>query len=527
VDVVFNSLNGDFIPRSLDVLGRGGRFVEIGKIGIWDAARMRAQRSDVVYFPFDLQEVGSRDRGMIKSMLQTLQRQVETDRFRCLTHQIFPLQKLVAAFRTMAQARHVGKIIIAHDPPAPREAETGLHGRFDGAYLISGGLGALGLRVAEWLVQHGARHVALIGRKPAAPEAETRLASLRQTGAQVITVQGDVAVASDVQAIMQHLDASMPAIKGVVHAAAVLDDGMMAEQTWQRFRSVMAPKMAGAWNLHEATQHQALDFFVMFSSAVSVLGNAGQGNYAAANAFLDSLAHYRRHLGLPGTAINWGPWAHAGMAASQANRGERLSAQGIRSLTPEMGLAALNRILAENERWVQPCVMSMDWTAYTDYLAIDPHTPFFANLQMAPIASAASNTSSEAPLADMRQELADAPAGQRYRLLLSHLQAQAAKVLGYDQATPMMADRPLMEQGFDSLLAVEMKNRLNRMLQRSLPVSLLFDYPTLEAITEYILVEVLELHSGTERQAMDIDKDKDRALDANVVMEEIESLLGN
>jgi hypothetical protein len=169
----------------------------------------------------------------------------------------------------------------------------------------------------------------------------------------------------------------------------------------------------------------------------------------------------------------------------------------------------------------------MDWTAYTDYLAIDPHTPFFANLQMAPIASAASNTSSEAPLADMRQELADAPAGQRYRLLLSHLQAQAAKVLGYDQATPMMADRPLMEQGFDSLLAVEMKNRLNRMLQRSLPVSLLFDYPTLEAITEYILVEVLELHSGTERQALDIDIDKDRALDANVVMEEIESLLGN
>jgi myxalamid-type polyketide synthase MxaB len=526
VDVVFNSLNGDFIPRSLDVLGRGGRFVEIGKIGIWDSAQMREHRPDVAYFPFDLREVGRRDRGVIKSVLQTLQGRVEAGQFRCLTHQTFPLRNLVAAFRTMAQARHIGKIVIAHDVPTSREVASRLPARFDGAYLISGGLGALGLRVAEWLVQNGARHVALIGRQAAAPEAETRLESLRQTGAHVITLQGDVAVAADVQAIMHQLDATMPELKGVIHAAAVLDDGLMADQTWARFRRVMAPKMAGAWNLHEATQHKALDFFVMFSSAVSVLGNAGQGNYAAANTFLGSLASYRRHRGLPATAIHWGPWAQTGMAASQANRGERLSAQGIHSLAPEMGLAALHRILSETERWVQPCVLAMDWTAYADYLALDPHAPFLVHvLPTASIASAASNPASEAPAADIRQELEAAPDGQRYRLLLSHLQAQAAKVLGYDGTTTMVVDRPLMEQGFDSLLAVDMKNRLNRMLQISLPVSLLFDYPTLGKIAEYILFEVLEFDRRPASQARQTEQRQ--ALDAHVVMEEIESLLGN
>jgi acyl transferase domain-containing protein len=523
VDVVFNSLNGDFIPKSLDVLRRGGRFVEIGKIGIWDPEQMRAHRSDVAYFPFDLQEVGSRDREVIKSMLQALQHRVDAGLFQCLTHQIFPLRNLVAAFRTMAQARHVGKIIIAHDPPTPREVAPGLRVRFHGTYLISGGLGALGSLVAEWLVQHGARHVALIGRKPATPEAEQRLASLRQAGAQVIALQGDVATAGDVQQMMRYLEATMPALKGVIHAAAVLDDGMIADQTWQRFRNVMAPKMAGAWHLHEATRQQALDFFVMFSSAVSVLGNAGQGNYAAANAFLDSLAHYRRHLGLPATTINWGPWAGSGMAAAQANRGERLSTQGIGSLAPDLGLAVLHRILDESDQWVQPCVMAMDWTAYTHALAIDPDTPFLAHLNIAPIAGAASRTGGDAPRADIRQALEDAPAGQRPRLLLSHLQAQAARVLGYDETAQMVADRPLMEQGFDSLLAVEMKNRLNRMFQISLPVSLLFDYPTLEKITEYMLFEVLELGGNAECQ--DIDADQDVALDAHVVMEEIESLL--
>ena len=180
--------------------------------------------------------------------------------------------------------------------------------RPDGTYLLTGGLGDLGLLVAGWLVGRGARNVVLLGRSDPGVEAGAVIAELEQGGARVLVARADVTHESELVRALKELQSELPPVCGVIHAAGMLDDGILMNQSWERFAPVLAPKVQGAWNLHRLTRDLPLDFFVLFSSAASLLGSPGQGNYAAANAFLDALAHHRRGLGLPALSINWGPW---------------------------------------------------------------------------------------------------------------------------------------------------------------------------------------------------------------------------
>ena len=253
------------------------------------------------------------------------------------------------------------------------EGETELAIRQDGTYLITGGLGGLGLAVAEWLAERGARHLLLLGRRVPTAAVQLQLDALAAQGVTVTVAQADVSDKQRLQAILDQIDAAYP-LCGVIHGAGVLDDGALQQQNSARFAKVLAPKVQGAWNLHLLTQGMALDFFVLFSSAAALLGSRGQANYAAANAFLDALAHHRHAQGLPGLSIDWGAWAEVGMAA-QLVRTQRtqLAAQGMRAIAPAQGVAALAHLLGQPTPQVG--VIPVNWATVMDNGAFS--NPFF------------------------------------------------------------------------------------------------------------------------------------------------------
>lgn len=484
VDMVLNSLSGDFITESFGVLAAGGRFLEMGKIGIWDEARVRAQDPSWVYRPFDLAAVALEDPATLVAMFDGLLDEVAAGRLVPLPVTVFPMADAEQAFRFMAQARHIGKIVLSREDESRRQrfAARGVHG--DAHYLVTGGLGALGLRVAQRLVEEGARHLVLSGRRAPSESARAAIAEFEAVGVRVTIVEGDVAVAGDAARMVAA--ASSPPLAGVVHAAGLLEDGMIADLDAGRLARVLAPKVAGGWNLHRATETLDLDFFLLFSSVAAIIGNLGQGAYAAGNAFLDGLAHWRRRRGLAATSINWGPWAEAGMAASLKN--DRFAAMGIRQLAPAQGLRTMMRLIGESP--TQAVVAEIDWAAYGKAQGIVPGSGLFASVMDAPGAGATASAEGSAAR-DILAELAAALPAQREGVMRSYLQELARQTLGYGHGETIAPDKPLAEQGFDSLMSVEMRNRLNRALGRKLAASLLFDYPTLDRIGRHLLDSAL------------------------------------
>ncbi|WP_194868995.1 type I polyketide synthase [Myxococcus sp. AB025B] len=342
----------------------------------------------------------------------------------------------------------------------------------DASYLITGGLGGLGLEVARWMVDRGARHLVLLGRRAPEPLAQARVDALRSAGANVTVRQADVSSREQVARVVSECRAAMPPLRGVVHAAGVLDDGLLVLQDRARMADVLAPKVQGALNLHHETLESRLDFFVLFSSVSAVFGTTGQVSYAAANAFLDALAHHRRANGLTATSINWGPWAEVGMAARlSADAGKSWSGFGVGMLAPAAALASLEGILGAD--LTQTVVMATGGRAAREGLA-----PFFEVLalrRVEPTRSAPPST-----------VFAGASPREARARLLALLQSQASDVLGLSSSSPIDPRRPLQELGLDSLMALQLRNALSAALGRSLPVTLLFDHPSLEQLLDFL-----------------------------------------
>ena len=485
IDLVLNSLTGEFIPKSLEIVAPEGRFVEIGKIGIWNSEQIHDQRPDVSYFAFDLLEVARDQPQQIAAMLKAMLSALEQGHLQPLPHQVFPMAAVVDGFRHMAQAKHIGKVVITQSPSSPTSASVDtLKIREDGTYLITGGLGALGLQVAQWLTEQGAQQLVLIGRRGITEEHQTTVADLEQTGVQVLVIAADVSQPDDVSDLLEQAQSKLPPLRGIIHAAGVLDDGVLLQQNWERFSRVMAPKVAGAWNLHTCAQNLPLDFFVCFSSAAALLGSPGQGNYAAANAFMDALAHHRHALGLPGLSINWGPWA-TGMAASLDRRQQaRLAAQGLGTISPEAGLALMQDTLGQNVP--QLGILPVDWVQFIQQFSTHQIPTFLATFSL-------STQGPSAPKTQLMQQLEGAPAYERRFLLMEHIRSQVAKVLGLMTSEQIGPRQKLFDLGLDSLMAVELKNYLESSLGCPIPTTLLFDYPTLEALVNYLADEVIAL----------------------------------
>jgi acyl transferase domain-containing protein/acyl carrier protein len=492
VDVVLNNLNGDYIPRSLDVLKKGGRFIEIGAIGIWDPEQVAAYRDDVFYERFDMLDEELAQPGTMGILLREVLARFERGELKTQPYTCFAADEAVEAFRFMAQARHIGKVMVSLERPVIKqetetESKVTIHG--DAAYLITGGLGSLGLQVADWMVEHGARHLVLTGRRGAAtPAAKETVSTLVEKGVNVLVSKTDAADPAQVAAMMEELRTKLPPLKGVVHAAGILADGMLLEQNWDQFEKVLTPKVNGAWNLYQQTRNQELDFFVSFSSIASLLGSAGQGNYAAANAFLDGLAQELKREGKPGLSINWGPWSQVGMAADLSRRDRaRWAAAGIGMIDTEPGLEVFGDLLAVSG---QICVVPIDWSRLLTNLR---GVPFFREMQ-------AEAGFTGGARSELLESLDTAAPEEQRGILFSYVTREVIRVLGLDENEELPADTGFFDLGVDSLTAVELRNRLQAAVGKVLPATLIFDYPTLNAMIDFFADELLELPAGDEGQ---------------------------
>jgi len=392
--------------------------------------------------------------------------------------------------------------------------------RSDRTWVVTGGLGALGLLITGQLLEQGVRHLVLVGRSVPSAETARRISDWEHEGARVVVSQTDVTDEGQLRQLLSSIANTMPPLRGVVHAAGVLDDGVFLQQSWDRFERVMAPKVLGAWNLHRLTRDVPLDHFILFSSMASVLGSAGQSNYAAANAFLDGLAHHRRAKGLPALSVNWSPWAGTGMAAGSAMRAIR----GLKALSPAGGCRVFRRLLATES--AQIAVLPVRWPAFLEQFAsgIPPLLSDFAQWQTRGVEPARE--------AELLRRLEDAPAEERAETLLSWLQELAARVLGLPDAVAADQTKPLHELGMDSLMAVEIRNFIGAAIGRTPPATLLFDYPTVEGISGYLRAEVLRMEfadAATQEaapQAARNDSRADRVADLTQMDEdEVQELL--
>jgi acyl transferase domain-containing protein/NADPH:quinone reductase-like Zn-dependent oxidoreductase/acyl carrier protein len=479
VDVVLSSLGGDFLPASLESLASGGRFVELGKRD-YHADRRLGLSPFLRRLSFTLVDLRSEmhehpDR--VRAVLQEVLALFEAGALAPLPARVFPMTDAASAFGYMARADHIGKVVLSLDG-AEGAPVAGDRPRIapDRTYLITGGLGGIGLRLARWFADAGARSLALIGRGPASDAAAQAIRALGAAGVAVHTFRADVASPDELAAVLAELDRIGPPLAGVVHAAGVLDDGAVVRLTPARIDHVLAPKLLGAWNLHALLADRQLDLFVMCSSMAALLGSATQAHYGASNAFLGAMAHYRRSQGLPALAIDWGAWSEVGLAAAQANRGERLATLGIESLDPDEGVAAFAELLAEGA--VQRAAMRFDVRRWRELHLGPGRSRFLSEL----------GAGSEQPGAGggFRAELAGMPAGRRRGAMEAHLRAQVASVLRCDPER-IAVSMPLQQGGLDSLTAMELRNRLEVSVGLTLNVTLIWRHPTIVDLANHVL----------------------------------------
>ena len=376
-----------------------------------------------------------------------------------------------------ADRRYVARL--THTPPSL--LDNGLPLRSTGSYLITGGLGGLGLLVAQWLARRGAPCLVLVGRHAPQQPAREIIQELERAGTHLVVRSGDVSQAADVTRLIGEIDQTLPPLRGIIHAAGALDDGVLLLQDWARFASVFAPKVEGAWQLHTATQNHALDFFVMFSSITSLLGIPGQANYAAANAFLDALAQHRRATGQPALSINWGGWAEVGLAV-QAGRRSRLALRGLEALSPAQGLEALDYLLRRD--LPQTAVVNIHWPTYFKQLPTGQPSAFLSDL--APAASAVAPSAPTPGRSDILRQLENTAPADRVEALIAYVRQQVAGILRFDTVDAIEPQQGFFRLGMDSLMAVELRNRLQADIGRPLPPTLTFDYPTVNGLARYL-----------------------------------------
>jgi acyl transferase domain-containing protein/acyl carrier protein len=364
--------------------------------------------------------------------------------------------------------------------------------RPDATYLITGATGGIGLHVAEWMVNQGARHLVMVARSAAGDKAQKSFEKLRNAGAEVVEVQADVSDPDQVDGVLGHIRNSMPKLRGIMHCAGVFEDSLLIDHKWEFFEKVFAAKVMGAWNLHVLTQRQPLDFLVFFSSAASLFGAAGQANYVAANEFMDILAHHRQRQGMAGLSINWGPWAGTGMAeAVTETRRSQWTAMGLELLDPEKALTAMDYLLHQNS--AQVAVLNANWPRLRQQFSTGAIPPFLSSI-------AAASSQPAIYEYNFRQQLAAAPALDRKSLLAAQVRAKVAKVLGLDPPESVDPKRGFFDLGLDSLASMELRNELQALLGCTLSSTLTFRYPTVEALVNHLAHDVFGLETAAVSQ---------------------------
>ena len=473
VDMLLNSLAGELLDKSFDCLADGGIFLEIGKRGLWSHERVAALARGIRYHIVDCNDNARDTPTIVGEIFTRVLQEIDSGVLPLLPCTTFPFEQAPDAFRFMAQARHIGRVVFRHRSDPRRNPQPI---RDDATYLVTGGLKGLGLRAAQWLTGEGARHLLLVGRSEPDVAANAALAAMRADGARVVTISADVSSAAGVDRLLACLGEGLPSLGGVIHCAGVLDDGVLVNQNAARFARVMGPKADGAWRLHGALERHNLrpDFFVMFSSLSAVFGSPGQSNYVAANAFLDALAHRRRAADLVATSVNWGAWSGDGMAA-RGTTASRAGAQGLAPLAPTEGMEALGVLLRENV--TQVSVAPINWEVLGRQPALTAAAPLLSELVAEARSRAGHDRGTEVRAS--RIDFAQLPAPERLAQLVALVRRELATVLALGGSAESIAvDQQFTSLGLDSLTAVELRNRLQLALGRSVPPAAAFEWPT-------------------------------------------------
>ncbi|WP_395372753.1 SDR family NAD(P)-dependent oxidoreductase [Streptomyces tubercidicus] len=475
VDVVLDSLAREFVDASLRLLPRGGRFLEMGKTDIRDPAQVAAAHEGVQYQAFDLIEAGP-DR--IREMFAQVRALFDGGVLEPLPVTAWDVRKAPEAFRFLSQARHVGKVVLTM--PVPLDG--------DGTVLVTGGTGGLGALVARHLAaEHGIRHLLLASRRgPQAPGVDALREELAALGAEVTVASCDSADREALRALLDSVPKQHP-LTAVVHTAGVLDDTVITSLTPQRLRAVLRPKADATVHLHELTRDEDLAAFLIFSSTAGVFGAPGQANYAAANAFCDTFAAQRRAAGLPATSLAWGPWSRTtGMTSglTEADR-QRMARAGLPALPPDRGLALYDAALGRPEAALLP--MLVDPRALASG---GPVPPLLSGLlPTAPRRTAAADPAAPAGAGSaetLTRTLATLSRDEAHHAVLDVVCTQVAAVLGHASAAEVGDQQSFKDLGFDSLTAVELRNRLGTATGALLPATLVFDHPTPLALAEHL-----------------------------------------
>jgi NADPH:quinone reductase-like Zn-dependent oxidoreductase/acyl carrier protein len=472
VDVVLNSLTSEgFIEATVRATAKNGRFAEIAKRDIWTPEQMAEVRPDIAYEIVALDTVMFQEPDRIRDLLTEVSDGLAKGEWTPLPAEIYPLTEARTAFRRMQQARHIGKIVCQMPTPlAPRPDRT---------YLITGGLGAIGLSTASYLAQRGAGDIVLTSRRePDADALKTIEDITERYKTRIHTFSADVGNESDVEKLLERIRGELPPLAGVVHLAGVLDDALLGQQDLDRFRTTLAPKAFGAFHLDRLTRDDKLDFFVVSSSVSSLLGPPGQANYSTANALLDGLIADRKAHGLPGTAINFGPWGGAGMASSEA-ASSNISAQGLLPLDASGALGALAEVVANGTG--QATVLKANWARAAKVMGSS--RPPILDLVLP-------SEMSEVVDSELLKQLQELPVSERATFITEFLQREVQGFLRLAQ--PPAATSRFLDLGTDSLMAVELRNRLHSQFggKFTINATAVFDYPTIGGLGEYLAAQM-------------------------------------
>ena len=489
VDVVLNSLAGEAITKNLQILRPFGRFCEIGKRDFYANSRigLKPFSRNLSYFGIDADTLLIERPDLARKVFAEVAALVAAGSLHPLPYQALPIARASRAFRLMQQSRHVGKIVVtlpvadsAAEPVRPQADDW--HARPDATYLVTGGLGGFGLATARWMVERGARYMALVSRSGAASdEAKAGIAAMQAMGATVRAFAADVGDAQQVANVLDKVRASMPPLRGVLHSAMVLDDAPMLLLNRDRLMTVLKPKIDGAWHLHHQTLGDPLDSFVLYSSATTVVGNPGQGNYVAGNIYLQALAQWRRASGLPALSIAWGAIRDVGVVTRTAGLANLLEKRsGIAATDSDQALAELGRMMASGAVAVSVAPFNVQRLAEMLQVAMAPRFR-----PLAPEGAEAGGAARET----LAERWASTPADARRPIVVDVLRDHLARILGTASAQ-VDIERPLSDMGLDSLMAVELATSLEREVGRPVSVMQMIQASSAAAVADTLIASL-------------------------------------
>ena len=499
VDVVLNSLSGEAINRNLSILKPFGRFLELGKRDFYENTKvgLRPFRNNISYFGIDADQLMQAQPALTESLFKEVLALFAQGVLHPLPYQVFEADDVVDAFRHMQQSRHIGKIVVTYrnginHVHTPISVQRPLSLSADATYLVTGGLGGFGLKTAQWLAGKGARHLVLISRSgPVSDEALSGISALEAQGVKVLAQACDVTNLPALAALFDHMAATMPPLRGVVHAAVVIDDALARNTTHEQLAAIYAPKILGARHLHDLTRLLPLDFFVLYSSATTLFGNPGQGSYVAANAYLESLAAARRSAGLQALCVRWGAIDDVGFLARNEKIKDALqSRMGGKTILSSDALDLLEELLVSNRSDLG--AMELAWSALSRFL------PSATEPKFAELAAFDTDAKSDEGKSDDIHRLLDELSPEELSAAVKDLlRAEVAEILRMapDKIDP---DRSVYELGLDSLMGVELVLAIESRFGIQLSVMALSESPTISKLADKLISQLKPTASGDE-----------------------------